>query len=333
MTTTSMAAGLITGVGRVDGPPVHDRRQRRDGEGRHLLSDDRQEAPARAGRSRARTVLPCIYLVDSRRRQSAATRPRSFPTASISAASSSTRPPCRRKASPRSPASWARAPPAAPMCRRCRTRSVIVRNQGTIFLGGPPLVKAATGEDVSAEELGGADVHAREVGRRRSLCAGRRACAGDRARHRQDLTAASRLTPWRSREPAPPLHDPAELYGIIPRTCARPMTCARSSPGSSTAPSSTSSSSFTAPRWSPASPISAGMPVGIIANNGVLFSESALKGAHFIELACQRRIPLLFLQNISGFMVGRKYEAGGIAKRRRQAGDRGRHAPACPRSR
>ena len=126
--------------------------------------------------------LPCIYLVDSRRRQSAQPGRGVSRTASISAASSTTRPTCRPPASRRSPASWARARRAAPMCRRCRTRRSWCRNQATIFLGGPPLVKAATGEDVSAEELGGADVHTRAVRRRRPLCRGRRACAGDRAR-------------------------------------------------------------------------------------------------------------------------------------------------------
>ena len=193
--------------------------------------------------------------------------------------------------------------------------TVIVRDQGTIFLAGPPLVKAATGEVISAEELGGADTHGRQSGvvdhvaenDEHALAIVRTIVANlNTAKTRRHRRAPSR---------APPAFDPEELYGIDPRpTCARPTTCARSSPASSTAREfdefkalyGTTLVCGFARIW--------GYPVAILANNGVLFSESALKGAHFIELACKRKIPLLFLQNISGFMVGGKYEAGGIAK-------------------
>jgi 3-methylcrotonyl-CoA carboxylase beta subunit len=189
--------------------------------------------------------------------------------------------------------------------------SVIVRKQGTIFLGGPPLVKAATGEVVSAEELGGADVHARESG-----------VADHYAMDDTHALAIVRdsvkgLPPQRgpsAAEVMAPLHDPAEIDGIVPTSLSRPYdvreVIARLVDGSELEDfkklyGTTLVTGFARIH---------GMPVGIIANNGILYSESALKGAHFIELACQRRIPLLFLQNISGFMVGRKYEAGGIAR-------------------
>jgi 3-methylcrotonyl-CoA carboxylase beta subunit len=191
--------------------------------------------------------------------------------------------------------------------------SVIVRGQGTIFLGGPPLVKAATGEIISAEELGGADTHGRKSGLVDHVAANDehaleivRGIIG-----RLGEKPAAPLTPA---SPAPPAYDPAELYGIIPPDVRAPYevreVIGRIVDGSEFDEfkqlyGATLVCGF-ARIW--------GYPVAILANNGVLFSESALKGAHFIELACQRRIPLIFLQNISGFMVGGKYEAGGIAK-------------------
>jgi 3-methylcrotonyl-CoA carboxylase beta subunit len=191
--------------------------------------------------------------------------------------------------------------------------TVIVRKQGTIFLGGPPLVKAATGEEVSAEDLGGADVHARESG-----VADHYALDDTHALTlvRQIVAGFNRVkcVDMELREPVDPKYDPAEIAGIIPPTFAKPYDVreiiARLVDGSDFAEfkklyGETLVTGF-AHIW--------GIPIGILANNGILYSESALKGAHFIELCCQRRIPLLFLQNISGFMVGRKYEAGGIAK-------------------
>ena len=191
--------------------------------------------------------------------------------------------------------------------------TVIVRGQGTIFLGGPPLVKAATGEVIDAETLGGADTHGRRSGLVDHVAASD-AHALEIVRQIVARLGPSASTLLDMREPKPPAYDPAELYGIIPPDVRAPYevreVIARLTDGSEFDEfkqlyGSTLVTGF-ARIW--------GYPVAILANNGVLFSESALKGAHFIELACQRKIPLLFLQNISGFMVGGKYEAGGIAK-------------------
>jgi 3-methylcrotonyl-CoA carboxylase beta subunit len=191
--------------------------------------------------------------------------------------------------------------------------SVIVRNQGTIFLAGPPLVKAATGEVISAEDLGGGDLHARKSGvvdhladdDEHALAIVRSIVARLNTVKQIDLGLA---------DPVEPILDPQQLYGIVPDDVRTPYdvheVIGRIVDGSDFHAfkplyGTTLVCGF-ARIW--------GMPVAILANNGILFSESALKGAHFIELACQRRTPLLFLQNISGFMVGGKYEAGGIAK-------------------
>jgi 3-methylcrotonyl-CoA carboxylase beta subunit len=191
--------------------------------------------------------------------------------------------------------------------------TVIVRGQGTIFLGGPPLVKAATGEVISAEELGGADTHGRRSGVVDHVAAND-LHALEIVRGIIGRLNARKPAPLDVAEPRPPLYDPAELYGIVPADVLAPYevreVIARLTDGSEfdefKALYGTTLVTGFARIW--------GYPVAILANNGVLFSESALKGAHFIELACQRKIPLIFLQNISGFMVGGKYEAGGIAK-------------------
>jgi 3-methylcrotonyl-CoA carboxylase beta subunit len=191
--------------------------------------------------------------------------------------------------------------------------SVIVRNQGTIFLAGPPLVKAATGEEISAEDLGGGDLHARKSGVVDHL-AENDEHALTIVRDIVSHLGAEEGALVETREPRPPAYDPEELYGIIPEDVRAPYDVheiiARIVDASEFQPfkplyGSTLVCGF-AHIW--------GMPVAILTNNGVLFSESAVKGAHFIELAAMRRIPLLFLQNISGFMVGGKYEAEGIAK-------------------
>jgi 3-methylcrotonyl-CoA carboxylase beta subunit len=191
--------------------------------------------------------------------------------------------------------------------------TIIVRRQGTIFLGGPPLVKAATGEVISAEDLGGADVHARRSG-----------VADHYAAHDSHALAIVRSiirtlnkpkpVPFELTEPMEPLYDPAELHGLVPQDVREPYDAreviARLVDGSD----------FHEFKQLYGETLVCGfarlygMPVAILANNGILFSESAQKAAHFIELADQRRIPLVFLQNITGFMVGSKYEAGGIAK-------------------
>lgn len=202
-------------------------------------------------------------------------------------------------------------------------QAIIVKGTGTIFLGGPPLVKAATGEEVSAEDLGGADVHARSSGvvdyvaasDEEALILTRQIVAS----LNEDVSSLPAM------EINSPLHDAEELYGIVSKDLKQPYdvreVIARIVDGSE----------FDEFKPLYGSTLVCGFAhifghlVGILANNGILFSESAQKGAHFIELCCQRKIPLVFLQNISGFMVGRKYEAGGIAK----DGAKLVHAVAC----
>ena len=191
--------------------------------------------------------------------------------------------------------------------------AIIVRNQGTIFLGGPPLVKAATGEVVSAEDLGGADVHTRISGVAdhfaanddHALALARKIVGNLNTRKTVDIAIA---------EPRPPKQELDDLEGIVPldfrqqydvREIIRRLVDASEFDEFKPRYGSTLVTGFAH---------LSGIPVGILGNNGILFSESAMKGAHFIELCCQRRIPLLFLQNISGFMVGRQAESGGIAK-------------------
>ncbi len=190
---------------------------------------------------------------------------------------------------------------------------VIVKGEGTIFLGGPPLVKAATGEEVSAEDLGGADVHTRLSGVADHLAENDEHAL---AIVRQIVANLDRrkTVPWTVEEPEEPLYDPAELYGVVPEDPRRSYdvreVIARIVDGSRM-------HEFK-PRYGETLVCGfariMGHPVGILANNGILFSESALKGAHFIELCASRGIPLVFLQNITGFMVGKVYENGGIAK-------------------
>jgi acetyl-CoA carboxylase carboxyltransferase component len=192
--------------------------------------------------------------------------------------------------------------------------TIIVRGTGTIFIGGPPLVKAATGQDVTAEELGGADVHAR-----RSGVADHYATSDEHAlalvrQILRDLFRPRHFPPWEVAEPQPPVADAEELYGLVPDDHRQPFdpreVIARIVDGSrfdefKALYGETLVTGFARLE---------GYPVGILANNGVLFAESAQKGAHFIELCCKRKIPLVFLQNITGFMVGVEYEAGGIAR-------------------
>jgi 3-methylcrotonyl-CoA carboxylase beta subunit len=191
--------------------------------------------------------------------------------------------------------------------------SIIVRNQGTIFLGGPPLVKAATGEVVTAEELGGADVHSRQSGVTDHYAQNDAHAIGIARRIVATLKPPTRPH-LNMREAREPLFAAEEIYGVVPVDGRKPFDVrdiiARLVDGSEFDEfkklyGATLVCGF-AHIW--------GYPVGIIANNGILFSESSLKGAHFIELCCQRQIPLVFLQNITGFMVGKKYEAGGIAR-------------------
>ena len=192
--------------------------------------------------------------------------------------------------------------------------TVIVRGTGTIFIGGPPLVKAATGQDVTAEELGGADVHTR-----RSGVADHHATSDEHA-----LAIARGIVrnvhlrrpepPWEVAEAEPPALDPGDLYGLIPEDFRHQVDprelIARIVDGSRFQEFKQLYGETLVTGFARIE----GYPIGILANNGVLFAESAQKGAHFIELCCKRRVPLVFLQNITGFMVGTEYEAGGIAR-------------------
>ena len=191
--------------------------------------------------------------------------------------------------------------------------NVIVRNQGTIFLGGPPLVKAATGEEVTAEELGGGDLHSRKSGVTDHLAQGDRH-ALQIVREIVTTLAPKPPPPWERVAAQPPAVDPETLLGAVPTDVRKPYDAreiiARIVDGSRLHEFKELYGTTLVTGFAHIH----GHPVGILANNGILFSESALKGAHFIELCDQRRIPLVFLQNITGFMVGRDYEAGGIAK-------------------
>ncbi len=192
-------------------------------------------------------------------------------------------------------------------------QTIMVRRQAAIFLGGPPLVKAATGETVTVEELGGADVHTRTSGVA-DYAADNDAQAIGLAR---TLVAALPEQPSHgpaASAPRAPLYDPADIYGIVSAEPRKPydvrQVIARLTDGSELDEFKADYGTTLVTGFARIS----GYPVGILANNGILFSESAEKGAHFIEIACQRGIPLVFLQNITGFMVGKAYEAGGIAK-------------------
>ena len=305
------AAGIITGIGRVSGREcmiVCNDATVKGGTYYPLTVKKHLRAQEVARENR----LPCIYLVDS----GGANLPNQdevFPDkehfgrifynqATMSAAGI----PQIAVVMGSCTAGGAYVPAMADEC-------IIVREQGTIFLGGPPLVKAATGEEVTAEELGGADVHAKTSG-----------VADHYAQNDEHaLTLARRIVgtlntrkdlPLPVREASAPLFDPAEIYGVIPKDTRQPYDVreiiARIVDGSEFDEFKKLYGTTLVTGFAHIH----GYPVGIVANNGVLFSESASKGAHFVELCGQRGIPLVFLQNITGFMVGRKYEAGGIAK-------------------
>jgi acetyl-CoA carboxylase carboxyltransferase component len=192
--------------------------------------------------------------------------------------------------------------------------TIIVRGTGTIFIGGPPLVKAATGQEVTAEELGGADVHARRSGVADHYATSDEHALGLARGIVRNLHAARPAPPWPLADPEPPAADPAELHGLIPEDFRHQVDprelIARIVDGSrfhefKALYGETLVCGFARIE---------GYPVGILANNGVLLAESSQKGAHFVELCCKRRVPLVFLQNVTGFMVGTEYEARGIAR-------------------
>ncbi len=305
------AAGVIAGIGRVAGRECV------------VVAND---ATVKGGTYYPMTVkkhlraqevaldnrLPCVYLVDSGA-PSCPCRTRCSRTGTTSAASSTTRPACPAPASRRSRRCSAPARRAGAYVPAMSDEAVIVRNQGTIFLGGPPLVKAATGEVVTAEELGGGEVHSRVSGVTDHL-AEDDAHALRIVRQIVSTLPGRGELPWRVQPAAEPKVDPAGLYGAVPVDSRTPYDVreiiARVVDGSRFAEFKAEFGQTLVTGFAHVH----GHPVGIVANNGILFSESAQKGAHFIELCDQRGIPLVFLQNISGFMVGRDYEAGGIAK-------------------
>ena len=305
------AAGLITGIGRISGEEcvivANDATVK--GGAYYPLTVKKH---LRAQEIALENQLPCIYLVDS----GGAFLPRQdevFPD----------RDHFGRIFYNQALMSAAGVPQIAAVMGSCTAggayipamsdESIIVREEGTIFLAGPPLVKAATGEVVSAEELGGAEVHARTSGVADHYATDDKHALGIARSIVANLNRNPR-PPMAVREPAEPLYDPGELGGVVPvdyrksydvrEVIARIVDASEF--GEFKALYGATLVCAFARIW--------GYPVGILANNGILFSESALKGAHFVELCCQRAVPIVFLQNITGFIVGRKYEAAGIAK-------------------
>jgi 3-methylcrotonyl-CoA carboxylase beta subunit len=305
------AAGIITGVGRVSGRECV------------IVAND---ATVKGGTYYPMTVkkhlraqevalhnnLPCVYLVDS----GGAFLPRQdevFPDREHFGRIFYNQATMSAQGIPQIAAVLGSCTAGGAYVPAMSDENVIVRNQGSIFLGGPPLVKAATGEVVTTEELGGGDLHARVSGVTDHLAEDDADALGI-VRRIIGTLAPSPPSPWDRVAAEEPLHDPGELYGVVPADLRTPYdvreVIARITDGSRFA-------EFKAeygPTLVTGFARIYGHPVGIIANNGILFSESALKGAHFIELCDRRQVPLVFLQNITGFMVGRQYEAGGIAK-------------------
>lgn len=304
-------AGLITGVGRVEGR-----------ECMIVCNDATVKGGAyfpvtvkkhlRAQEIAMQNHLPCIYLVDS----GGANLPHQsevFPDREHFGRIFFNQAQMSAKGIPQIAAVMGSCTAGGAYVPAMSDETIIVRKQGTIFLGGPPLVKAATGEEISAEDLGGADVHARQSG-----VADHYAAHDDHAlaiaRSIVRTLATKKPAPFELTEPAEPLYDPRELHGLVPKDAREPYDAreviARLVDGSEFHEFKKLYGETLVCGFARLY----GMPVAILANNGILFSESAQKAAHFIELADQRRIPLVFLQNITGFMVGSKYEAGGIAK-------------------
>ncbi|OLR90363.1 carboxyl transferase domain-containing protein [Actinokineospora bangkokensis] len=305
------AAGIITGVGRVSGREVV------------IVAND---ATVKGGTYYPMTVkkhlraqevalqngLPCVYLVDS----GGAFLPMQddvFPDRDHFGRIFYNQATMSARGIPQVAAVLGSCTAGGAYVPAMADEAVIVRNQGTIFLGGPPLVKAATGEVVTAEDLGGGDVHARTSGVTDHL-ADDDAHALRIVRSIISTLGPRTPTPWDVTPAEDPAVDPATLYGAVPTDPRTPYdvreVIARVVDGSRFREFKKEYGTTLVTGFARVH----GHPVGIVANNGVLFAESALKGAHFIELCDQRSIPLLYLQNITGFMVGRDYEAGGIAK-------------------
>lgn len=305
------AAGLITGIGRISGveclivcndPTVKGGTYYPMTVKKHIRAQEIAE----------QNNLPCVYLVDS----GGAFLPKQdevFPDRDHFGRIFYNQAVMSSKGIPQIAAVLGSCTAGGAYVPAMSDESIIVNNQGTIFLGGPPLVKAATGEEVTAEDLGGGDVHTRLSGVADHL-AQNDSHALQLVRQSVSRLNRKKNNPLLTVEPRAPLYDVEELNGIIPTDTRKPFdvreVIARIVDGSEF-------DEFKA-RFGPTLVCGfahiEGMPVGIIANNGILFSESAQKGTHFIELCCQRKIPLVFLQNITGFMVGRKYENEGIAR-------------------
>jgi 3-methylcrotonyl-CoA carboxylase beta subunit len=304
-------AGIITGIGRVEGREcmivANDATIK--GGSYHPMTVKKH---LRAQEIARENQLPCIYLVDSGG-ANLPTQTDVFPD----------REHFGRIFYNQANLSAARIPQIAVVMGSCTAggayvpamsdETIIVKNQGTIFLGGPPLVKAATGEVVSAEELGGADVHARKSGvadhlaqdDHHALSLARRIVANLNSRKSVDIPLHA---------PREPALAAAELDGLVPIDLKKQYDVREAIARIVDASEFDEFKQLYGTTLVTGFAHIHGMPVGILGNNGILFSESALKAAHFVELCCQRRIPLLFLQNIVGFMVGRDYEASGIAK-------------------
>ena len=305
------SAGLITGVGRVSGREcviVANDATVKGGTYYPLTVKKHLRAQEIAMQNR----LPCIYLVDS----GGAFLPRQdevFPDRDHFGRIFYNQATMSRAGIPQVAAVMGSCTAGGAYMPAMSDEAVIVRNQGTIFLGGPPLVKAATGEVVTAEELGGGDLHSRTSGVTDHL-AEDDAHALQIVRQIISTLGPRAQRPWDVEPTEEPVVDPGELLGVLPTDTRTPYdireVISRMVDGSRFAEFKSLYGQTLVTGFARIH----GHPVGILANNGILFSESALKGAHFIELCDRRSIPLLFLQNITGFMVGRDYEAGGIAK-------------------
>jgi 3-methylcrotonyl-CoA carboxylase beta subunit len=305
------AAGIITGIGRVSGREcvivVNDATVKG---GTYYPMTVKKHL--RAQEVALHNNLPCIYLVDS----GGAFLPRQddvFPDREHFGRIFYNQATMSARGIPQIAAVLGSCTAGGAYVPAMSDEAVIVRNQGTIFLGGPPLVKAATGEVVTAEELGGGDVHARQSGVTDHL-ANDDAHALRIVRSIVSTLGPRSPRPWDVLPTEEPVVDPQQLYGVVPTDSRTPYdvreVIARIVDGSAFAEFKKEYGATLVTGFARIH----GHPVGIIANNGVLFAESAMKGAHFIELCDKRSIPLVFLQNISGFMVGKAYEAGGIAK-------------------
>jgi len=305
------SAGVITGIGRIEGTEcvvvVNDATVK--GGTYYPLTVKKH---LRAQEIAAQNNLPCIYLVDS----GGANLPNQdevfpdrehfgrifFNQANMSAAGI-----------PQIACVMGSCTAGGAYVPAMSDEAIMVRRQATIFLGGPPLVKAATGEEVTAEDLGGADLHTRESGVADHYATDDVHALAIVRRIVKNLNRTKSIG-LALKKPIQPLYAPDEIHGVVPTDLRQPYdvreVIARIVDGSEFDEFKQNYGSTLVTGFAHLH----GMPVGILGNNGVLFSESAVKGAHFIELCCQRKIPLIFLQNITGFMVGRKYEAGGIAK-------------------